>query len=89
MTRIDCPHQEEDERTCTGCTQDPGSDPGIVQCNGEITGHVYRDSEGDSGVIGGNHSFWAVEDVEPTCKCQLTPAEFESAQERLVDELRD
>jgi hypothetical protein len=36
-------------------------------------------------VIGGLHRFWAVEDLEQTCDCQLTADELGYVEQALVD----
>ena len=41
--------------------------------------------EGDAGVVGGLHRFWAVEDVEQTCDCQLTADELHDVEQTLVE----
>jgi hypothetical protein len=83
MTTVDCPHREPAMRTCTGC---PNYHPGGAQwCEGEIEGRVYRDSDGDPGVINGVRNFWAVEDENALCGCALTEAEWDKVREKLVE----
>ena len=87
MTTIPCPHQLHAwtwKRQCGGCTEHD-SDDKARWCDGEADGTVYRDSEGDPGVIGGMHSFLAVEDLELSCGCQLSADEEQQVTDALCE----
>jgi len=89
VVSVTCPHREEAPRECPGCSLsrlNAVDDRFDVSCNGEISGRVYRDTEGDAGVIGGLHSFWAVENEEATCGCHLTEAEWDKVREALCEQ---
>ena len=85
---VECPHsQVAAARTCPGCTfEQDGITPGLRFCEGMVGGRVYRDSEGDAGVIGGINSFLAVEDVVLSCGCTLDDGEQEQVEHTLVEE---
>ena len=77
MITIACPHQEigYGNSSCPGCGP---IDSEFWNCGeGEITGHVYRDTEGDAGVIG---------DLEATCSCILTDSEWDKVRETLCEQ---
>lgn len=86
MTTVNCPHQRPAIRSCTGCIAHPSSavTSMLNHCHGEIDGTVYRDSDGDAGVINGVRHILTVEDETATCGCQLTEDEWETAREELV-----
>lgn len=86
MTTVDCPHQHPSalRGSCPGCTA--GSlEELFPYCNGEATGRVYRDSDGDAGVINGIRHFLAVEDLELSCGCQLSEAEKQQVTNALCE----
>jgi hypothetical protein len=89
MPAISCPHQVSAARMCPGCSADHPFDPElgpIGHCDGTIEGRVFRDSDGDVGVIYGVRHFLAVEDEEADCGCQLTEQEWEQARDKLAQE---
>jgi len=61
-----------------------------VSCvDGEATGTVYRDSDGDASIPYGVRVFLAVEDLELTCGCTLIDDEEEQVTEKLCDGYAD
>jgi hypothetical protein len=80
---VDCPHIDVGPADCPGCDVHPDND--APYCHGEVSGHVFRDSDGDAGVINGVRYFVTVEDLTLSCRCTLSDAEQAQVEEALCE----
>lgn len=78
------PHQHPAIRSCAGCRTSEEDAP-AYWCDGKATGRVYRDSDGDAGVVNGIRHFVAVEDLELSCGCTLSADEEQAVTDALCE----
>jgi hypothetical protein len=85
MPTSDCPHNLRGIRSCIGCTPFRRNF-GVAKCNGEVTGRVYSDSDGD-GVWA--TPVWLAEIEDLSCGCQLSETEEQGICERWITDFAD